>query len=134
MLTVTLSYPTVVVYIGSEFPEGSCAYREILVHELQHVQAFQQHMGALEAAVREAMTERFSRPSFGPAGQTLASLAREVSDTWKPFILAEQRKVDSLQKQIDTAEEWRRVIRACGGEVRRAILESRVEKPIPTGE
>ncbi|MDB5798392.1 MAG: rane protein [Paucimonas sp.] len=126
-ITVSLSYPSVVVYIGREFPEGSCGYREVLVHELQHVQAFQTHLAELESNVRQAMNERFSKPVYGAAGQTLGMLAQEVSATWKPFILAEQRKVAELQKVIDTPEESRRVVRSCGGEVRKAILETRAE-------
>lgn len=134
VITVSLSYPSVLVYVGKEFPEGSCAYREILMHELRHVQSFQQQLVDVEAAVRQAMGERFAKPVYGGAGQTLAILSREISNTWKPFILAEQRKVEVPQRLIDTPEESRRVMRSCGGEVRDILRASRSEKPIPTGE
>ncbi len=126
-ITVTLSYPSVVVYIGREFPEGSCSHREILMHELRHVQAFQQHMSELEASVRDTMNERFAVPIHSATGQSLALLTQEINAVWKPFILAEQRKVQALQGLVDSPEESRRVIRSCGGELRKTILESRTE-------
>ncbi|MDO8300197.1 hypothetical protein [Lacisediminimonas sp.] len=132
-ITVTLSYPSVVVYIGSEFAEGSCSYREILTHELRHVQAFQQHMAELETAVREAMTERFGAPIYSATGQSLSLLSQEINSVWKPFILAEQRKVQALQKLVDSPEESRRVVRACGGELRKTILDGRNEAAAAEG-
>lgn len=132
-LTVSLAYPSVVVYIGSEFPEGSCSYREILMHELRHVQAFQQHMADLEAGVRQALSERFSAPIYAPVGKSLSQLAQEINTVWKPFILAEQRKVEALQKLVDAPEESRRVIRSCNGELRKTILETRNDAVQATG-
>lgn len=126
-ISITLSYPSVVVYIGREFPEGSCSHREILMHELRHVQAFQQHMSELEASVRDTMNERFAAPIYAASGQSLALLTQEINGVWKPFILAEQRKVQALQSLVDSPEESRRVIRSCGGELRKTILESRHE-------
>ena len=126
-ISVTLSYPSMVVYIGREFAEGSCSHREILMHELRHVQAFQQHMSELETSVRDAMNERFAAPIYAAAGQSLPLLTQEINGVWKPFILAEQRKVQALQSLVDSPEESRRVIRSCGGELRKTILESRHE-------
>ena len=124
-LSVTLSYPSMVVYIGREFEDGTCSYRQILMHELRHVQAFQQQMTELETTVRQAMTARFSTPIYAPLGQSLAQLSQEVNTVWKPYILAEQRKVETLQRQVDSPEESRRVVRSCGGELRKTILASR---------
>jgi hypothetical protein len=134
VITVSLSYPSMVVYVGREFAEGSCSYREILMHELKHVQNFQQQLIEVEAAVKQAMGERFSKPVYGSFGQTVGILSREISNTWKPFIMAEQRKVEILQRELDTPEESRRVLRSCNGDVRRILQANRVETPIATGE
>lgn len=134
VITVSLSYPSMVVYVGREFAEGSCSYREILMHELKHVQNFQQQLIEVEAAVKQAMGERFSKPVYGNFGETVGILSREISNTWKPFIMAEQRKVEILQRQLDTPEESRRVLRSCNGDVRRILQANRVETPVPTGE
>ncbi len=134
VITVSLSYPSVLVYVGREFPEGSCAYREILMHELRHVQNFQQQLGEVESAVKQAMGERFSKPIYGGPGQTAGIVSREISTTWKPFIMAEQRKVEVPQRLIDTPEESRRVMRSCDGEVRSILRASRTATPIATGE
>jgi hypothetical protein len=40
-IDVSLDYAPIVVYVSREFPPASCAYREVLAHELRHLTTYQ---------------------------------------------------------------------------------------------
>jgi hypothetical protein len=43
-LVLSVGYSPMTVYVAREFPEGSCAYKEIYEHELRHVKTYQSHL------------------------------------------------------------------------------------------
>ena len=47
---VTITYVPVVIYIGREFPPGTCAYDEILKHELRHLKTYMDYLPRVEEA------------------------------------------------------------------------------------
>jgi hypothetical protein len=70
---VSLSYPPIVIYVGSEFEPGSCAYREILAHEMRHLKAYVDYLPKVESRVRETLGRRFAaKPVYAARGQSLA--------------------------------------------------------------
>ncbi len=117
-IKVTLSYEPIVVYVGKEFAPGTCAYQEILTHEMRHLNAYMDHLPKVERIVRAALAKRFeSRPLYAPSGQASALLSQEINTGWMTYIKAQLSKVDRLQVEIDSPQEYARLGKACNGEV-----------------
>lgn len=120
---ITMSYGVnpITVYVAKEFPEGSCAYKEIYEHEMRHVKTYQAHIGGLEKALSETLNARFATgaPWRGPVGQTSVKLQRELDERWLPFVQHEFRRVEEAQALIDTPEEYERVANACDGAIKK---------------
>lgn len=124
-ITVSLYYIPIIIYVGSEFVPGSCAYKEILSHEMRHLNTYIDHLPKVESVVRAAMMKRFNdQPLYAPAGQAQALLRREIDTHWMQFIKQEMLKVEPLQSAIDTPKEYARLSRICKGEVQ-SIIRSR---------
>lgn len=128
-ITVRLSYAPIVVYVGNEFPPGSCAYDEILSHELRHVQAYMEHLPKVELIVRAALAQRFdAQPMYARSGTARAALKHEIDTGWLPYIKTEMGKVEMRQAAIDTPAEYARMSRVCDGEIQRQIKRARGER------
>ena len=122
-LTVTIGFSPITVYIAKEFPQESCAYKEIYSHELRHVKAYQTHVAEIEKDIVETLNSRFATgaPWRGPIGQIGEMLQRELDERWLPYIQRKMNRVDSLQALIDTDEEYARLKNACDGEIKTRI-------------
>ncbi len=120
-ITVTYGFSPMTVYVAREFPKGSCAYAEIVRHELRHVKAYQEHLASIEREMAEAMTRRFATgtPWRGGVGQTFVLLEKEMHERWMPYIKREIGRVEAAQALIDTPEEYARVSESCHGEIQR---------------
>lgn len=125
-ITVRLSYAPIVVYVGREFPPGSCGYDEILTHELRHVQTYLEHLPRVETLVRAALAQRFDgQPMYARSGSARAALKHEIDTGWLPYIKGEMAKVEMQQAAIDTPTEYARMSRACNGEIQQQIKRAR---------
>lgn len=125
-ITVQLTYEPVKIYVGSEFPAGTCGYQEILAHEMRHMQAYMAHLPKVEKSVSAALAKRFEgKPLYAPAGTARSALAFEIDSGWLPYIKAEMAKVEAVQAQIDSPAEYARLSRACGGEIQKILVRTR---------
>lgn len=123
-IDVRLSYIPITIYVGREFPPGSCSYQEILAHEMRHLNAYLNHLSKVESVVRAALDQRFAaRPVYAPIGQAKAMLAREIDREWMPYIKNELDRVEQLQTEIDSPQEYARLSRVCKGEVQFLIKQ-----------
>lgn len=121
-VVVTLAYEPLRIYVGREFPIGSCSYRAILEHEMRHVRTYQGYLSKAEARIRALLAQRFSEKIvFGERGAIEASLKREIRSYWMPVLDQEMREVEAAQALIDSAEEYERMESVCGGEVRKLL-------------
>jgi hypothetical protein len=121
-ITVRLFYDPVVIYVGREFPVGSCSYQQILAHELRHLKVYLDHLPVVEAAVRAALAHRFeAKPLYAPSGTARSALEHEVNSGWLPYIRAEMAKVELQQEAIDSAQEYARLGASCQGEINRIL-------------
>ena len=128
-LEVKLTYLPIVVYVGREFAPGTCAYREILAHELRHRDIYLAHLPRAEKIVSEALARRFQgKPLYAPAGQVRSLLQREIDTAWLPFIRREMGKVERLQAAIDTPQEYARLGKVCAGEVQSLIRPAKRQR------
>ncbi|MGJ7914296.1 hypothetical protein ACI48D_02295 [Massilia sp. LXY-6] len=125
-VAVSLSYLPIVVYVGSEFAPGTCAYREILAHEMRHLKAYVEYLPKVESKVRASLASRFDgRPVLAPQGQALARVQAELDGRWMPFIKGEMGKAKALQASIDSPGEYARLSKVCEGEVQSLIGSTR---------
>lgn len=122
-ITLTFGFSPMTVYVAKEFPEGSCAFKEVHEHEMRHVKAYQSHLAGIEKELTAALSARFATgaPWRGPVGQADRKLQRELNEQWTPYVQREIRRVEAAQALIDSAEEYERVANACAGEVRKLM-------------
>ena len=120
-ITLTLGFKQMTVYVGKEFPVGSCAYKEILEHEMRHVKTYQAHVETVEKAVQEDISRRFVTGSFwrGLAGASFERVSKELDERWLPYVNREIQKVELAQALIDSPEEYARLSNACNGEIKK---------------
>lgn len=125
-VAVNLSYAPVVIYIGNEFPAGSCGYKEILEHEFRHMKAYMDHLPKVETTVRAALAKRYGgKPFYAPGGTARSALAHELDSGWLPYIKTEMSKVERQQESIDSPAEYARLSKACKGEIQAVLNKTR---------
>jgi hypothetical protein len=123
-LSFSISYKPFLIYVGSEFAPGTCAYKEILAHEFHHMQAYLDHLPKTEQIVRDALARRFAgKPFYAPQGTAASALNHEVSASWIPFIRNEMAKAELAQAAIDAPAEYQRISNACDGEIQRILKQ-----------
>ncbi len=116
-IEVFLRYEPLQVYIARELPEGSCPYRVMVEHEMYHVQIYQDQFPLVLEKVEHALSIRFRDQKFyGPIGQTKELLEQEIDNRWRPLIREELRKVEKMQRDLDSPEEIFRLSNSCFGE------------------
>jgi hypothetical protein len=124
-IKVTIIYSPMKVYVGREFPPNTCAYREILQHEMRHVQVYQQQLPIVEASVKAALSKAFkAEPLYAPAGQAQVLLEQKINNGWLSYIQGELNKVNAQQALIDTPKEYARLGRTCDGQVQKILRET----------
>lgn len=128
-IEVQMYYTPIVIYVGSEFAPGTCAYQEILAHEMRHLKTYLDYLPKVESVVRKALSNRFdNKPLYAPRGQAASLLQREIDTGWMPWMKREMMKVEAQQAQIDTAQEYMRLSRVCKGEVQSLIGPERTRR------
>ncbi|NNG22168.1 hypothetical protein [Telluria aromaticivorans] len=129
-IEVKLYYPPIVVYVSREFAPSSCAYQEVLAHEMRHLNTYLGYLPHAEARVRMALQKRFEdKPLYARTGQAQGLLQREIDRGWMPYIKSEMAKVEALQAAIDSPQEYARLGKVCGGEVQSLLRPTRTRKP-----
>ncbi|TFW28709.1 hypothetical protein [Duganella callida] len=115
---IQLYYSPVRIYVGNEFAPGTCAYKEILAHEMRHLKAHMDNLDRVQKVVAQALNRRFGgQPLYAPSGTAVSALQHEVSSTWFNFIRDEFEKGKIEQDKIDSPEEYARLSKACNGEI-----------------
>ena len=117
-IDVTLRYNSVEIYVASDYKKNSCAYREILRHEKQHVQIAQDNLDRYKPKVRFALTSLLIPKAGSPvrvesqeaAEQELQRLyERLLQPVYEEMLTA----LRDSQGAIDTPQEYRRVQSLC---------------------
>lgn len=122
-ITLTVGFKQMTVYVGKEFPVNSCAYKEILEHEMRHVKTYREHLTKIEKVLQEDINRRFATGGVwrGAAGASFALVSKELDERWLPYVNREIQKVELAQRLIDTPEEYARLSNACDGEVKKLV-------------
>lgn len=126
MVEIQLYYSPVRIYVGNEFAPGTCAYKEILAHEMRHLKAHMDNLARVQKVVGDALNKRFAgQPMYAPSGTARSALQHEVSSTWFNFIRDEFEKGKVDQEKIDSPEEYARLGKACNGEIAQILARRR---------
>ena len=109
-LNVTLGYETTVVYIGNDWPQGSCQYAAVLEHEDKHVGinrgTFAQYLPYYRSALAEAATNP-GFPYFALDKATGAAVLSDYLDKILDAATAEMvRRRDQLNALLDSPESY----------------------------
>lgn len=116
---VDFSYTKMDVYISSQYPEGSCAYRAILAHENQHVEINRRVLAKYVELMRRALRGNRTIPtkdrplvaaSF-KEGQDIIS--RRIQRIIQPLYRHYQKEVLWDNRMIDTMKNYRRIEEQC---------------------
>lgn len=116
---VEFSYTKMDVYVSSQYPVGSCAYRVILAHENQHVainnRALQKYLDLMRQALRRNRTiptkdHPLVTSSF-KEGQDI--IAARVSRIIQPLYGRYKQEVLRENRKIDTMRNYRRIQAQC---------------------
>jgi hypothetical protein len=125
-IAVLLYYQPIVVYVGREFEPDSCAYREILAHEMRHLKSYLDYLPKVEERVRARLGGRVAgKPLYARTGESRMLLQREIDRNWMPYIKGEMGRVEKLQAAIDSPQEYARLSKVCQGEVQSLIGSTR---------
>ncbi|UVW27552.1 hypothetical protein [Massilia sp. H6] len=129
-IEVKLYYPPIVIYVSRELTPHSCSYREVLAHEMRHLDTYLGYLPQAEARVRTALGRRFEgKPLYARTGQAQALLQREIDRGWMPYIKNEMARVEALQAAIDSPQEYARLGKVCAGEVQSLLRPTRNRTP-----
>jgi hypothetical protein len=125
-IAVTLYYQPIVVYVGREFAPESCAYRQILAHEMRHLKSYLDYLPKVEERARARLGGRLAgKPLYARAGEARKLLQREIDSNWMPYISSEMSRVENMQADIDSPQEYAHVSKVCQGEVQSLIGSTR---------
>jgi len=125
-IEVALYYQPIVVYVGSEFAPDTCAYREILAHEMRHLKLYLAYLPKVEERARARLAHRFDgKPLYAGSGRARELLQNEIDRSWMPYIKADMAAVERLQAAVDSPREYARLSKVCQGEVQSLIGSTR---------
>ena len=112
-LTVKLAFEPMTLFIANEQPEGSCAFRITMEHELKHISVYQQYLDEFAARVQSDLGRALGDQIVYVGGQAQADAhVRSVLEkTLAPYMQAVQDEVRARQARIDSPAEYGRLER-----------------------
>lgn len=125
-LVVTLSLAPHTVSVAREFPEGGCAYRHIVEHEMRHVEVNRRTLEDTATRLRQGLLESFgNKVYYGTPAELRQRLTQHIRDEWMPWIKEQMQRTQQLHREIDTPEEFARNHTVCDGEITRVLGATR---------
>ena len=118
-LTVDVTPDKIEIYVPSEYPEESCEYQQILLHERSHEETHRDALAQASGDLRMALAKAEELPARG-APLTVADrpeaerlIEAMVDKATKPVYAEFQRTLKERQAVIDLPENYRWVARRC---------------------
>jgi hypothetical protein len=120
-LTVSFGFQQRVVHVARDLPSASCIYREVLAHEMKHIAVDEALLRDFTPLVRrrlEDVATQLAPVRARSENQAMQAFRRSLDSAMRATMQEFGRERDRRQAQVDTAEEYERVSKSCGGEVR----------------
>lgn len=117
------------VSVAREFPRGTCAFQEIVKHELRHVEANQAQLERTAQMMQGELTRFFGQKVFYGTSDTLrAQLEQAIRTSWLPLAQADLDRVGAAHNAIDSPAEYGRNRTMCDGAVVTALRKTGLER------
>lgn len=118
-LQFTVHAGTQNVFVGKEFDQGSCAFKEIHAHEMRHVDENKNIATKVaESTYKYIRASAGNRIIFGKSREEVEGYVLDaIKHHWLPFANENFVYYAAAHKQIDTPAEYARVNNSCNGEV-----------------
>lgn len=125
-IKITLSFDPLLVYVGKEFPPGTCEFQHIFTHEQRHIQANQAHLAQVASRLQAELTQYYgNRILYGNPKVVGAELTKQINEVWAPRAKAWMELVKETHARIDTPQEYARSATACNGNIQRVLSANR---------
>ncbi|MEI6304123.1 MAG: hypothetical protein WCR74_22025 [Betaproteobacteria bacterium] len=118
-VTVAIAYEPTVVFVGKEYPAGSCEFGKILEHEQRHVAEHRRHLAALALLLQQDLREFFTTTAlvFDLPSYSRRIFQTGIQDVIRSRFNAMSADARARQLEIDSTEEIARLSdlrRLCG--------------------
>ncbi len=134
---VTVEYHEMTVFVGSEYPKGSCEYEAILAHEKEHVAIHSDVLERYEGKLRDAIQGvlRSKKTIFvHRKGEARSAYLVEFERQLQPVLTKMTAERRYRNGKIDTRESYRRVWAQCDNWRSAADWAAADEAPAETEE
>lgn len=109
---INLSLKKHEVYVTLEFPRGTCAHKEILVHEMTHVRINERHLEEVARLTRNGLRRHLGNAVYYGRGDVLQAQLKALLESWEPKIDQYFEDMRSRHAEFDD-HEWTRSISNC---------------------
>ena len=121
-------FDDILVYIASELPHNSCAFREVLDHEHKHVNTDRTLVNFYTPKF-QSMFERLINSIGMIRAASGKEAERKIKNDIETYVHELSENLAAVrhkyQKQVDTKEEYERLRKSCNGEIERIIRKHR---------
>jgi hypothetical protein len=114
---VELRMSPMTVYVASELRGDACREAAVLEHEMKHVEVYRQHLQSAAAELGRTLPTLFGQRVFQASDPALSEqeMRGMLEEFLHAFMQDSARQLKQLQDGVDSAAEYDRVGRACGG-------------------
>lgn len=108
---VRLAFEPMRLYVASEHPEGSCAFRVTMEHELKHIAVYQAYLEDFAVQVQADLARELGEGIlyFGSAAAADAHIESVIQKTLTPYLEAVREEVKARQRRVDSPDEYARL-------------------------
>jgi len=112
-VTVKLAFEPMTLFVAKEQPEGSCAFRITMEHELKHITVYQDYLEEFGAQMREDIGRALGNEIvyLGTRSEADAHVRAILEKTLSPYMQAVQEEVRARQARVDSPTEYARLDR-----------------------
>lgn len=120
-VTVDLTPSSVQIFIPTEYPDGSCEYDAILVHEREHERVHRESLTAAAAEIHAALQAATWLPARGNPLETgdrdaaQAELETKIRRVVEPVYASYKEKLALAQADLDRPDLYQWVSKRCSG-------------------
>lgn len=107
----------ILVHVAREHPKGSCQYKAVLDHEMEHVAVFKKALRDYEKRLKKALERALARGKFPVTDRDHEAAGAELSAhfevAFKDAVLEADEERDRRNALVDTPESYERTRKRC---------------------
>lgn len=110
-LTVKLAFEPMTLFVANEQPEGSCAFRVTMQHELKHIAVYQEYLEEFAGRVQRDLGRALGDGIVYVSSQEQADahVRTVLEKTLTPYMQAVQDELRARQARVDSPAEYGRL-------------------------